>query len=117
MRRREVIASGVVVGASTIIARPALAQAARRARLGYLSGGTYAADGNQENSSDILKTVLRELGWRAGETLEIEERWADGDCSRMSQLARELVALRPMSSPRRVRRRPDRFKLSRATFR
>jgi putative tryptophan/tyrosine transport system substrate-binding protein len=95
MRRREVIASGVVVGASAIIARRGLAQAARRARLGYLSGGTYAADGNQENSSDILKTALRELGWRAGETLEIEERWADGDFSRMSQLARELVALRP----------------------
>src|SRR5215213_372503 len=71
MRRRELIASGVVVGASAIIARRGLAQAARRARLGYLSGGTYAADGNQENSSDILKTALRELGWRAGEPVAL----------------------------------------------
>ena len=52
MRRREVIASGVVA-ASAMIAGRGLAQ--RRARLGYLSGRTYAADRNQENSSDIRR--------------------------------------------------------------
>jgi putative tryptophan/tyrosine transport system substrate-binding protein len=38
---------------------------------------------------------LRDLGWRRNETLDIDERWADGDVSRLPRLARELVALRP----------------------
>ena len=53
MRRRGVIASGVVA-ASAMIARRGLAQ--RRARLGYLSGGTYAADRNQENEATSAAT-------------------------------------------------------------
>jgi putative ABC transport system substrate-binding protein len=42
-----------------------------------------------------LKASLRDLGWRAGETIEFEERWADGDFSRLPRLASELVMLSP----------------------
>jgi putative ABC transport system substrate-binding protein len=42
-----------------------------------------------------LKASLRDLGWRANETIEIDERWADGDVSRLPRLANQLVALRP----------------------
>jgi putative ABC transport system substrate-binding protein len=48
-----------------------------------------------EYTIDILKASLRDLGWRAGETIEFEERWADGDVARLARLASELVALRP----------------------
>jgi putative ABC transport system substrate-binding protein len=47
------------------------------------------------HTSDILKASLRDLGWRENETIDIDERWADGDVSRLPRLARELVALRP----------------------
>ena len=42
-----------------------------------------------------MKASLRDLGWRAGETIEFEERWADGDFSRLPRLASELVMLSP----------------------
>jgi putative ABC transport system substrate-binding protein len=42
-----------------------------------------------------LKVSLRDLGWRANETIDIDERWADGDVSRLARLASELVQLRP----------------------
>jgi putative ABC transport system substrate-binding protein len=48
-----------------------------------------------EYTIDILKASLRDLGWRAGETIEFEERWADGDFSRLPRLASELVMLSP----------------------
>src|SRR6202022_1802807 len=42
-----------------------------------------------------LKASLRDLGWRENETIDIDERWADGDVSRLPRLASELVQLRP----------------------
>ena len=44
---------------------------------------------------DILIASLRELRWRAGETIDLEEWWGGGDASRIPILARELVALAP----------------------
>jgi len=61
-------------------------------RIGYLSG---ASQGMRENTIDILEERLRDLGWRAGETIEFERRWADGDFSRLPRLASELVMLKP----------------------
>jgi putative ABC transport system substrate-binding protein len=60
--------------------------------LGYLSGGSPEAS---EYSLDILTASLHELGWRAGETLDIDVRFAHGDSSRFPELAKGLVALRP----------------------
>ena len=51
------------------------------------------ASGN--HTIDILKASLRDLGWRGNETIDIDERWADGDASRLARLASELVQLRP----------------------
>ena len=48
-----------------------------------------------EFTIDILKASLRDLGWRGNETIDIDERWADGDASRLARLASELVQLRP----------------------
>ena len=91
MRRRQfiVLLGGAVTWPMSGHAGP---QRPGRARLGYLSGGTK---GSGENSFDILKTALHELGWRDGETLEIEQRWAAGDFASLPRLAGALVALGP----------------------
>lgn len=72
---------------------PSEAQTVRRKRLGYLSGGSQGI--TSAHTFDILKASLRDLGWRGNETIDIDERWADGDNSRMARLASELVQLRP----------------------
>ena len=95
MRRREFI---TLIGGATVsltcaaVTDRSEAQTARRKRLGYLSGGRQ---GTGEFSIDILKASLRDLGWRGNETIDIDERWADGDASRLARLASELVQLRP----------------------
>jgi len=79
------------VGCATV-ANPSQAQTVRRKRVGYLSG---VKQGAGEFTIDILKASLRDLGWRVNETIDIDERWADGDASRLARLAGELVQLRP----------------------
>jgi putative ABC transport system substrate-binding protein len=72
---------------------PAVTWAQARRRLGYLTGGLKAD--NEENTSAILREGLRTFGWRPGETLDFEERWADGDFARLPRLAQELLDRRP----------------------
>ena len=72
---------------------PAVTRAQARRRLGYLSGGLKGD--NDQNTSDILKESLRGLGWRIGETLEFDERWASGDFASLPRLAKELLARQP----------------------
>jgi putative ABC transport system substrate-binding protein len=89
MRRRAFIA--LLGGAAA--SWPMVTPAQPRARLGYLSGGLKGD--NEQNTVAILRESLRALGWRLGETLEIEERWASGDFARLPSLAKELLAWRP----------------------
>ena len=91
MKRRDFLTGMFGVGCAAV-ARPSAAQTVRRKMVGYLSG---AKQGAGEFSIDLFKASLRDLGWRDKETLDFEERWADGDASRIAGLARELVQLRP----------------------
>ena len=60
--------------------------AARVARIGFLRHTSREpADG------EALRQGLRELGYRDGRKLSIDERFADGDATRLVALARELV--------------------------
>ena len=43
----------------------------------------------------LLKRGLQDLGWREGQNLLIEYRWAGGEASRMKPLAAELVNIAP----------------------
>jgi putative ABC transport system substrate-binding protein len=88
MRRRDVAAAAAA--AAVLMSGRLVAQTPRRVRLGYLSGGTV-----DSLSLDILVAALGERGWRSGETLDVEGRWADGDVSRLTALAAELVAAHP----------------------
>jgi putative tryptophan/tyrosine transport system substrate-binding protein len=91
MNRRDFLTAMFGTGCAAV-ANSAEAQTVRRRKLGYLSGGN---PGMGEHNVDILKASLRDLGWRANETIDIDERWADGDASRLAPLASELVKLRP----------------------
>ena len=90
MNRRAILA---LVPGVLGLARPRLLTAQTRPRVGYLSGGRR--EDNVENTLDILSNSLREHGWRIGQTLIIDERWANGDASILPRLARELVAAQP----------------------
>lgn len=90
MNRRTLIAA---LG-GTVVFGPSVAQTPRRARLGYLSGGMKGDDASL-NTIGVLQESLSQLGWRIGDTLEIDESWADGDFGRLPRLAGELVAKKP----------------------
>ena len=90
MRRRDILAALCVASGATT--RGSRAQTARRPRMGYLSGGEPIL---AQFNFDILIASLGDLGWRAGETIDVEARWGRGDASRIPILARELVALVP----------------------
>jgi putative ABC transport system substrate-binding protein len=92
MRRRDFLAGATAI-APVVRGAVAEAQVTRRARLGWLSGARKQTDGNSPLA--VLRASLSGLGWKPGETLEIEEREADGDASNLPRLAAEIVALRP----------------------
>jgi putative tryptophan/tyrosine transport system substrate-binding protein len=89
MRRRDFLtgAGGVAL---VVACTDAKAQVTRGARLGWLSGAHKQTD---DTPLDVLRAALSGLGWKPGETLEIEER--EGDASNLPRLAAEIVALRP----------------------
>jgi putative ABC transport system substrate-binding protein len=86
------VVAGLLGAACVVHVSDGFAQRGKPARLGYLSG---SGPGARDRSIEVLKIALVPLGWRVGETLVIEERWAEGDFTRLTHLARELVALRP----------------------
>ena len=90
MKRRAMLA---LLAAAAAGAWPRALAAQARARLGYLSGGRRAD--NEENTIRVLRDSLKDHGWRVGENLTVDERWADGDFASMPRLARELIAERP----------------------
>jgi putative ABC transport system substrate-binding protein len=89
--RRAVITLGA---ASLCAPRLALAQLTRRtARIGYLH--LYAIESKASPERAAFLGGLRELGYQEGRNLVIDYRGAEGDASRLPQLAEELVKLRP----------------------
>src|SRR6516165_9558792 len=87
MDRRTFI--GILWG---VLAAPAARaqQPTRTYRIGFL--GILSAAQHANRSAAFL-SGLRELGYVEGKNLVIESRWADGDESRLPELARELVRL------------------------
>jgi putative ABC transport system substrate-binding protein len=72
---------------------PAEAQQPRRvARIGYLNNGTAAGSAEL---LDAFRKQMMQLNWIEGENLTIEYRYADGNRDRYSELALELVKLKP----------------------
>ena len=57
-------------------------------RVGFLGNGNPA---QAASVREALERGLRELGWRPGENLVIEYRWAEGDPERLPALITELI--------------------------
>jgi putative tryptophan/tyrosine transport system substrate-binding protein len=70
------------------------AQANRKvAKIGFLSADAAPIEPDWKQRSEYYKT-LRDLGWREGENLQIESRWANTHLDRLPSLAAELIAER-----------------------
>src|SRR5215471_20607611 len=87
IRRRDILTGAA--GIFTAMITPAAAS--RRMRMGWLSASTPST----LPGLALLLTYLSALGWRAGETLEVVSRQAEGDMSKLPRLATEVVATHP----------------------
>src|SRR3982750_1045542 len=86
---------GMVVALLTVTAPlPAIAQPAAKVHLvGFL--GDKAADSNEILMWQTVRAGLREKGWIEGENIRFEARWVEGNVGRLSELAADLVRVKP----------------------
>ena len=92
MRRREFISLlGGAAAAWPLAARAQQREGVRR--IGVLIG--VADDAETKGWVATFRKRLDELGWRAGDNLQIEERWTAGDPDRNRRFAGELLAVKP----------------------
>lgn len=88
MNRREII-----TGLASVVAWPLVARAAsRRPRVALL---TLLSSQDEGGRIAAFRTGMRHLGYIAGQTFDIDYRYADGDTERLRPLAQELIALAP----------------------
>jgi putative tryptophan/tyrosine transport system substrate-binding protein len=89
MRRREFM---VGLGSASIgWSMPALAQKSTAiAKIGFL--GAYSLDTHAQRIQ-AFQAGLRDLGYIDGQNVQVEFRWAEGNYSRLSELAAELLQL------------------------
>src|ERR1051325_8068675 len=66
-------------------------QSAKVPRIGYLSNGDFASEAVR---SDAIRLALRDLGYIEGQTIAIENRYADRKRDRLPELAGELARLK-----------------------
>src|SRR5436305_7358199 len=89
MRRRDFL--GVLTGAATWpLAARAQQPAGRVYRVGYL---TIASREQQLHLIEAFEKGLQSLGYRVGENVVIEYRFANGEVERLPALAGDLVRL------------------------
>ena len=94
MKRREFMMLGSGV-AALAWSRPSFAQqGAGIKRLGFLIGQAER-DADAQRRFGAFVERLRELGWKDGDTLHIEQRWVAGDPELRQRYVAELVALAP----------------------
>ena len=78
---------GTVVGGLLVVPHVGQAQpAANVPRIGYLSYQSSAS-----HLVEVFLQGLRELGYFEGQNIVVEYRWAQGDLTRLSELAADLV--------------------------
>ena len=89
MNRRDTVLALAALGAVPLAT---LAQEARKIPvIGWLHPGTRGAVTGPNFSLDALRAGLRARGYVEGETIRIEERWAQGKPEALPGLAQELV--------------------------
>ena len=89
----RLLGSVILLAAMLSVSCSATAQQQGRAvRLGYLDGGWPTVE--SQRVVGAFRRRLSELGYREGENLIIEYRWAEGNYDRLPELAAELAALK-----------------------
>lgn len=92
MRRREFI---IVLG-TAMVALPLPVHAQQpRTLLAILSPARRDNTDTLKYVNQPFKQALASLGWEPGRNIDIVERFADGDASRLPALVAELVSLKP----------------------
>jgi putative tryptophan/tyrosine transport system substrate-binding protein len=91
MRRRTFIS---LLGGVAILPVAARAQADRVRRIGILMGWSESDPEFQARIGALLQG-LAQLGWVDSRNVRIDVRWTNGDASRATAFAKELVALQP----------------------
>ena len=89
MRRRDFIV--VVSGAAAWPLSARAQQSTRVAKIGFLDATSRSTQG--QVASEFVRR-LRELGWRDGQNLTVEVRWAEGQPERYAEIAAEFVSLK-----------------------
>src|SRR5262245_39596059 len=89
MKRRELIA---LLGGAAAWPLAARAQQSLRNlyRIGFLGVTSHAEQGSYVQA---LRSGLRQFGYEEGKNIIIHDRWAEGRCDRLPELATELVKL------------------------
>ena len=89
MERREFIA--LLGGAAVAWPLAVYAQQSAKRTIGFMGSGTAGA---QSEWTAAFVQRLRELGWRDGDNVTIEYRWAGGRSERFAEIAAEFVRLK-----------------------
>jgi putative ABC transport system substrate-binding protein len=87
-RRQFLIVTGTLLASPTVNAQ----RAERRWRVGFLSLDTAASVAGRQ-AFELFPPALRKLGYREGDNLDMEWRWADGNSAALPELATGLVRL------------------------
>ncbi|UCH17411.1 MAG: ABC transporter substrate-binding protein [Burkholderiales bacterium] len=88
LRRALVMASALAVPQAWLLAQPARPAVPR---IGYLSHGSPVS---HAHLLEAFRQGLRELGWRDGQNVAIDYRFAEGQVERLAALAAQLVTER-----------------------
>jgi putative tryptophan/tyrosine transport system substrate-binding protein len=92
MKRREFIAA---VGSAAVWPLAGRAQQARKAPLVGILMPFEKGDEEGERRQSAFLNGLEQFGWRNGQNIRIEYRWAGSNRDRIRDAAVELVGLRP----------------------
>jgi len=92
MIQRRLALISVLILALLTVSVAGIAQQAKVARVGHLSGGSFSEPPTL--AREPFERGLRELGWTPGTNVIIEYRYADGKPERLPELATELVRLK-----------------------
>jgi putative ABC transport system substrate-binding protein len=88
MKRRDFI---LLAGAAAVSPLASHAQQVRRFKIGLLSGGRGDKTDASLATLDAFAPALRALGYKEGQNIEFDRRFADGHENRLDVLAQELV--------------------------
>ena len=91
VRRRLLLAWG---GAFLL---PRLVQAQQTARIRRIAVFFPGSETDRESQLwlAVLRQGLQDSGWKVGNNLRIDDRYSEGDSTRMSKVARDLIASKP----------------------